>query len=331
MDMYQKRKMRKEKQSEPKKTDINKVSINWYPGHMARAKRLLKDQVNRVDLVIELCDARLPLSSRNPDLLELTKEKSRLLILGKSDLADKAQTAKWLSYFRKQGIFCVALDVTKQAKQASQLIEKVAAETVERAAQRGIKKTVRAMVVGVPNVGKSTFINRLHQSPIAKTGDKPGVTRSNQWVKITPYLELMDSPGMLWPKLDDQAAAIRLSYIAAIKDEIQDVRMLAITLLEDLLKTKEGKEAVITRLKLKDESLRGEELLHAVCRGRGFIMRGNVVDEERGCAVVLDEFRAGKLGKITLEQVPAREVSAEETTNPKSENALKTATDEFQP
>ncbi|MBQ6256684.1 MAG: ribosome biogenesis GTPase YlqF, partial [Clostridia bacterium] len=169
------------------------MEINWYPGHMARAKRLLSDQLSRVDVVIELCDARLPLSSRNPDLKRLTEKKERVLLLGKSDLADPALTSEWLNLFKRQGLSCMALDMNRQAKAALSLIEKAARETVERSAQRGIKKTVRAMVVGVPNVGKSTLINRLHGGSIAKVGDMPGVTRANQWVKVTPYLELLDT------------------------------------------------------------------------------------------------------------------------------------------
>ncbi|MBR0219195.1 MAG: ribosome biogenesis GTPase YlqF [Clostridia bacterium] len=275
------------------------MEINWYPGHMARAKRLLSDQLSRVDVVIELCDARLPLSSRNPDLKRLTEKKERVLLLGKSDLADPALTSEWLNLFKRQGLSCMALDMNRQAKAALGLIEKAAKETVERSAQRGIKKTVRAMVVGVPNVGKSTLINRLHGGSIAKVGDMPGVTRANQWVKVTPYLELLDTPGLLWPRLDDPLAARRLAYIAAIRDEVLDTAQLAIQLLTDLIAV--TPKTVQERFKIKDLSLRGPELLDAVCVGRGFLMKGGVYDTERACKVVLDEFRGGKLGRITLE------------------------------
>ena len=275
------------------------MEINWYPGHMARAKRLLSDQLSRVDVVIELCDARLPLSSRNPDLKRLTEKKERVLLLGKSDLADPALTSEWLNLVKRQGLSCRALDMHRQAKAALGLIEKAAKETVERSAQRGIKKTVRAMVVGVPNVGKSTLINRLHGGSIAKVGDMPGVTRANQWVKVTPYLELLDTPGLLWPRLDDPLAARRLAYIAAIRDEVLDTAQLAIQLLTDLIAV--TPKTVQERFKIKDLSLRGPELLDAVCVGRGFLMKGGVYDTERACKVVLDEFRGGKLGRITLE------------------------------
>ena len=275
------------------------MEINWYPGHMARAKRLLSDQLSRVDVVIELCDARLPLSSRNPDLMRLTEKKERVLLLGKSDLADPVLTSEWLNLFKRQGLSCMALDMNRQAKAALSLVEKAAKETVERAAQRGIKKTVRAMVVGVPNVGKSTLINRLHGGSIAKVGDMPGVTRANQWVKVSPYLELLDTPGLLWPRLDDPQAARRLAYIAAIKDDVLDTAQLAIQLLTDLIAV--TPKTVQERFKIKDLSLRGPDLLDAVCLGRGFLMKGGIYDTERACKVVLDEFRGGKLGRITLE------------------------------
>ena len=276
------------------------MDINWYPGHMAKAKRLLADQLGRVDVVIELCDARLPHASRNPDLDKLISGKKRVLLLNKADLADPQATSAWLNEFRKQGLDAVSYNANAgKAKDAMTVIERAARETVERAAQRGIKKTVKAMVVGVPNVGKSTFTNKLHGGSIAKTGDRPGVTRSNQWVRINPYLELMDSPGLLWPRLDDQVAARRLCYIGTVKDDVVDLAMLTIHLLQDMLQVKP--EAVLERFRFSDATLKGEELLEAVCRGRGFLMKGGVCDYDRCCSVVLDEFRAGKLGRITLE------------------------------
>ena len=281
------------------------MDINWYPGHMAKAKRQLAQQLGRVDLVIELCDARLPHASRNPDLDRLIGGKTRVLLLNKADLADPNGTQAWLRFFRQQGLDAMAyVSTAGKVKEALEMIERAARETVERAAEKGVRKTVRAMVVGVPNVGKSTFINRLHGGSIAKVGDRPGVTRANQWVKITPYLELMDTPGLLWPRLDDKRAAERLCYIGTVKDDVVDVAMLAIHLLEDLLQA--CPDRVAERFKLKDVSLRGVDLLEGVCRGRGFLMKGNVCDLDRGCAVVLDEFRAGKLGRITLE-LPAQE------------------------
>ncbi|MBQ8555177.1 MAG: ribosome biogenesis GTPase YlqF [Clostridia bacterium] len=276
------------------------MDINWYPGHMAKAKRLLADQLGRVDVVVELCDARLPYSSRNPDLDKLLSNKKRVLLLNKADLADPAATSAWLNYFRSQGIDAAPYNAASgKAKDALAVIERAAKETVERAAAKGVRKTVKAMVVGVPNVGKSTFTNRLHGGAVAKTGDRPGVTRSNQWVRITPYLDLLDTPGLLWPRLDDQLAARRLCYIGTVKDDVVDLAMLTIHLLQDMLAVKP--DQVMERYRIKDASLRGEELLEAVCRGRGFLMKGGVCDYDRCCYVVLDEFRAGKLGRITLE------------------------------
>ena len=289
------------------------MEINWYPGHMARARRLLADQLRRVDVVLELCDARLPDASRNPELEKLTAGKRRVLLLNKADLADPNLTAAWLRLFRSQGLEAAPFSATSgKAKEALSLIDRAAREAVEKAAAKGMRKTVRAMVVGVPNVGKSTLINKLHGSGIARTGDKPGVTRANQWVNISPYLQLMDTPGLMWPKLSDQVAARRLCYIGSVKDDVVDLPMLTICLLEDLLAVKP--EAACARYRIADPTLRGEALLEAVCRGRGFLMKGGVCDYDRCCAVVLDEFRAGKVGRITLELPPkpaVREVPAD--------------------
>lgn len=277
--------------------------INWYPGHMARAKRALADQLSRVDVVVELCDARIPRASRNPDLDALIKGKRRLLVLGKADLAQENQTRAWLAYFRAQGIDCMSFDsIRGKAKDIIARIEKASAEAVAKMAARGVKKTVRVMIVGVPNVGKSTFTNRINGASIARTGDRPGVTRSNQWVRITPYLELLDTPGLLWPNLSDQQDARALAFVGTINDNIMDQQMLAIRLMENLME--EHTDALTTRFKLKDNTLRGVPLLEEACRGRGWLLPGGVCDTDRGASVILDEFRAGKLGRITLQKAP---------------------------
>jgi len=276
------------------------MAINWYPGHMAKTKRLLGEQLKRVDLVIELCDARLPYSSRNPDLGKMISGKEHILLLNKADLADAEMTQKWLRFFRGEGMETYAIQAKSlKPKESLKQIADATKDAVERAAKKGINKTVRAMVVGVPNVGKSTYINRLHGGTIAKTGDMPGVTRANQWVKITPYLELLDTPGLLWPRLDDQNAAIRLCFLGTVKDEILDLDDLAICLLNDIAEI--APKSLEERYHVNDLSLRGVELLEAVCRGRGFLLKGNEPDYERGCRVALDEFRGGKMGRITLE------------------------------
>ena len=290
-------------------------AINWYPGHMARAKRKLADQLSRVDVVVELCDARIPRASRNPDLSELVKNKKRLLILNKADLADEAATRAWLAYYRSQGLDCMSFDSAKgRAKDVIARIEKAASEAVARMAARGVKKTVRVMIVGVPNVGKSTFTNKVNGSSIAKTGDRPGVTRSNQWVRITPYLELLDTPGLLWPKLDNQDDARALAFVGTINDQVTDQQMLAVRLLETIKALK--KDAVISRFKLKNADAEDVALLYEACRGRGWLMPGGVLDTDRGSAVILDEFRAGKLGRITLQHAPQKKEKEKEKTAP---------------
>ena len=279
------------------------MDIQWYPGHMAKAKRLLAQQLSKADIAVELCDARIPLSSRNPDLDRLLAGKHRLLMLCKADLADGEATSRWLQYFASQGILAMAYDTSAQkTRRARELMDHAAKEFYERAERRGIKKTLRAMVVGVPNVGKSTFINRLTGSATAEVGDRPGVTRANRWVKVNPYLEVLDTPGMLWPKLDDKKAAIHLAYIGTIKDAVYDQLELSIRLLGELIADR--RETTSERFKIKNPDAAGIELLEEVCRGRGFLLKGGVADTDRACAVILDEFRAGKLGRITLEQPP---------------------------
>lgn len=287
------------------------MEIQWYPGHMAKAKRQLATQLSKVDLVVELCDARLPLSSRNPDLDRMITGKKRLLLLCKADLAIKESTRKWLDFFSTQGLEAMDYDATpKKTKQAKALIESAADAVIQRGLQRGMHKVIRTMVVGVPNVGKSTFINRLYGGSIARVADRPGVTRVNQWVKVSPYLEVLDTPGMLWPKLNDTRAATRLAYIGTIRDAVYDQEALCIQLLEDLLTAMP--QQTMQRYKIKDKNAKGYTLLEEVCKGRGFLMRGGVLNVERACAVVLDEFREGKVGLITLEQPPAIQVNKED-------------------
>lgn len=278
------------------------MQINWYPGHMAKAKRLLQEQLSRVDAVIEICDARLPEASRNPVLNAMLRGKARVLMMNKADLANPAATRRWQAYYQVRGIQCAAITAGRSAREVFKAIESLTRDKVARGEARGVKRTVRVMVVGVPNVGKSTIINQLHGGAIAQVGNRPGVTRANQWVRVGEYLEVLDTPGLLWPKLDDPVAARRLAYISAIRDEVVDTFALSCALLEDL--TVLAPDALTARYKITDMSLRGQALLEAVCRGRGFLLRGGELDIERACAVVLDEFRDGKLGRLTLEMPP---------------------------
>ena len=279
------------------------MPINWYPGHMAKTKRLLSDQIRKVDLILELCDARLPHSSRNPEINRLTGSKKRIVLLNKADLADPAETAKWLKVIRASGTDAFAINSTMlKTKEIIQLIQKSTKDAVDRALARGVRKTVKVMVLGVPNVGKSTLINALRGKGIARTGDRPGVTKSNQWIRISPYLELLDTPGMLWPRLDDQQAAKRLCYIGSVKDDVTDLYLLSLSLLEEMMET--CPDRVMDRFHVNDPSLRWQELIDAVCRGRGWLLKGGECDYDRASRVILDEFRGGKLGRITLEKAP---------------------------
>lgn len=280
------------------------MPINWYPGHMAKTKRILTDQIKKTDLVLELCDARLPHSSRNPVIRQLAAGKKTVVLLNKADLADINETEKWLRKIRLDGAAAYAINSKRlKTKDLIQIIQQSTREAVEKAQARGIRKTVKVMVLGVPNVGKSTLINALRGKGIAQTGDRPGVTKSNQWIRISPYLELMDTPGMLWPRLDDQKAAKRLCYIGSVKDDIADIYMLAVSLLEELKSC--CPEAVMSRFHLDNSDPEGQDLMDAVCKGRGWLLKGGEYDYDRAARVVLDEFRGGKLGRITLESADA--------------------------
>ena len=281
--------------------------INWYPGHMAKSRRLLQDQLRAVDAVIELCDARAPLATRNPDLEKLTRGKARILILNKADLADDRETARWVEYFRAQGLTAMRFNSNGgKTKEILARIQEATRPAVERAAARGVKKTVRLMIIGIPNVGKSTFINRIHGSGIAKASDRPGVTRSNQWVKIGPYLELLDTPGMLPPRMDDQDSARLLAYLGSIRDQIMNTEELAGQLLMHLQAINPA--AVAARFKLPEGEIYDDPqlALEAACKGRGWLISGGRPDVDRAAALVLDEFRAGKAGKISIERAPDR-------------------------
>ena len=266
---------------------------------MAKAKRQLQEQLTRADVVIEVCDARIPLSSRNPDLDQMVQYKQHIVLLNKADLADPGLTQAWSEHFKVQGLTVLALNSLRSANKVVPLIEAAAKQKIENAQKRGIKKTVRAMVVGVPNVGKSTLINLIKGKSTIKTADMPGVTRSTTWFRVTPYLELMDSPGLLWPKLEDPLVAQRLAYIGSIRDQVHDTLQLCLNLLDELMNT--HADMLLARYKLTDTTLRGEKLLEAICAGRGFLVRGGELDIERGIMAVLDEFRGGKIGRITLE------------------------------
>ena len=285
--------------------------INWYPGHMATAKRMLEENLKLIDVVIELVDARAPAASRNPDFDALFAGKSRVLLLNKSDLADPATNKRWIGYYKRQGI--EAAEVTASAQNAKttavRLIEKATAERVKRFEEKGVNKTIRVLIAGIPNVGKSTLINRIAGEKRAQTGDKPGVTKGKQWVKITPHLELLDSPGLLWPKLGDETLARHLAFLGSINDEILNIEELAEKLLSSLRELKP--DALFERYKKLSADTPEGGLLEGVAKSRGFILKGGVYDTERAARIVLDEFRAGKIARVTLEQPPKEEDDGE--------------------
>ena len=295
------------------------MQIQWYPGHMTKARRMMAENLRLIDVVIELVDARAPEASRNPDFDDLFAQKSRALLLNKCDLADPAATKRWVEFYRKKGVKALEMVATESGgkKKALSLIEEAAREKVERLKQKGVRKTVRVMIVGIPNVGKSTFINKLSGSTAAVTGNRPGVTKGKQWVKISPLLELMDTPGMLWPKLEDQQAAKNLAFLGSIRDEIMDGEELA----GELLRTLSARcpRGLAERSKKLAPAPEGDPgaLLDGVCASRGFILPGGVYDTERAARVVLEEFRSGKIGRITLELPPKTEEQPKE--EPKAE------------
>ena len=283
------------------------MNIQWYPGHMTRTRRMIGENLKYVDVVAEVIDARIPIASRNPDIDDLVGSKPRVVILNRADQADPAASKQWAAYFRSKGISVLECDARSGAgvKQFSPVMRGALKEQIARWKEKGqVGRPVRAMVVGIPNVGKSTFINKVAKKKSAKAGDRPGVTRSNQWVRITPYLELLDTPGLLWPNLSDQQDARALAFVGTINDNIMDQQMLAIRLMERLME--DHADALTTRFKLKNNALRGVPLLEEACRCRGWLLPGGVCDTDRGAAVILDEFRAGKLGRITLQKAPVK-------------------------
>ena len=278
------------------------MDYQWFPGHMTKAMRQMKEDIKLIDLIIELLDARIPLSSRNPEIDNLGQNKARLVLLNKADLADEKQNNKWIEYFKKKGI--VALKINSKNKQGSKEINNAVniacKEKIERNLKRGIKnRPIRAMVVGIPNVGKSTFINAYAGKNCAKTGNKPGVTKGKQWIRLNKNLELLDTPGVLWPKFDDQKIGMHLAFIGSMNDNILDVSELAfqlIKLLENLYPN-----AIKDRYSIEgDDNIL--QIMYQIAEVRGCKLKGNQPDLDKTSKIVLDDFRSGKLGRITLDR-----------------------------
>lgn len=280
---------------------VSSMQFQWYPGHMTKAKRQMQEDIKLIDLVIELVDARIPLSSRNPDIDELGKNKYRLILMNKSDLADERKNQEWSVYFKKKGYYVVCLDSRSKAgmKHVTAVVMEACREKIERDRKRGIlNRPVRAMVVGIPNVGKSTFINSYAGKACAKTGNKPGVTKGKQWIRLNKSVELLDTPGILWPKFEDQTVGLRLALIGAIKDEILNIDELSLELIKILLTYYPG---ILAGRYGLSETADPVEILKQIAENRKCITRGNELDYSKAAGLVIEEFRSGKLGKITLE------------------------------
>lgn len=280
-------------------------TINWFPGHMAKARKLIQENLKLVDVVIELLDARIPYSSSNPLLKELIGDKPRLIALNKADLADQAMTKAWIDHFKSQGIPVVAIDsmTGKGLKVLLKQVEDLASDKVNRLVDKGVNaRAARVMILGIPNVGKSSLINRLAGAAIAKTADKPGVTRTKQWIKIGKNLDLLDTPGVLWPKFEDMEVGLKLAFTGAINDEVYDMEQVMQVFLHTLRTT--YAERLAERYKLSGDLPEDvDQLLEMIGRKRGFLLKGGIIDLEKTRRILLNEFRAGKLGLVTLDQV----------------------------
>ena len=278
------------------------MNIQWYPGHMTKARRMMEENIKLIDLVIELLDARIPVSSKNPDIDTLAKGKARLVILNKSDLADEKSNAEWINYYKSKGIYAIAINSRMRGfqKQVSDAIMKSCEEKIQRDLKRGIKnKPIRAMIVGIPNVGKSTFINTLSGKAAAKTGNKPGVTKGKQWIKIANNIEFLDTPGILWPKFDDEIIGEHIAFIGSVNEEIIDLEELSCRLIATLKETYNG---ILNSRYDVDESIGDYEILKQIAVKRNCLIKGGEADTKRAAKLLCDDFKDGKLGRITLEK-----------------------------
>ena len=280
-------------------------NIQWFPGHMTKTKRQIQASLKLVDAVAEILDARIPLSSKNPDLQKLIQNKPKVVLLNKCDMANQTATSRWIDYYASQGITAIAVDCKsgKGLNKFAPAVNNVLSERRERLKAKGmVNPMLRIMIVGIPNVGKSSFINRVSKQNRAKVEDRPGVTRGNQWYSIAKNIEMLDTPGVLWPKFDDKIVGERLAFTGAVKDQILDTELLAVRLLDFLRSLKPAD--FIARFKLEDidlDAIDSYELLNVIGKKRGMLISGGEIDTERAAIMLLDEFRSGKLGRITLE------------------------------
>ena len=290
----------------------NLTNINWYPGHMAKTKKQILDDLKLVDIVIELLDARIPISSQNPEIDKLIHNKKRIIVLNKADLADPIETKKWIEYFEKNRIIAIDIDSNqgKGTEKITKIIEKLMEKELNVQNSKGrIRKTIRIMIVGIPNVGKSSFINRISKKASMTVGNKPGVTKQKQWIRIGNQIELLDTPGILWPKFESEQVGLNLAYTGSIKDEVIETTEIAYSLLKYLdenypknlyEKYKIPQEEIE---KIKNNPQYTLEEMYLIGRKRGALISGGNIDEEKTARLILDDFRSGKIGKITLEKV----------------------------
>lgn len=281
------------------------MNINWYPGHMTKARRMMEENIKLVDVVIELLDARAPLSTRNPDIDDLAKNKFRLILLNKSDMADPKDNEKWEAYFNELGLRCVLIDSRNRdsIKNIDKVIKEVCKEKIERDKKRGIlKRTLKCMICGIPNVGKSTFINSLCKKGVAKTGNKPGVTKGKQWVNVKGEFDLLDTPGILWPKFEDENIGIRLALIGSVNDDILDITELSYKLI-DILKNKYP--GVLNSKYDINEDANTIDILNECTVKRNLLKKGGECDIDRGAALIIDDFRSLRIGRLSIDDIPS--------------------------
>ena len=285
-------------------------TIQWFPGHMTKTKRQIQSSLKLVDAVAEIIDARIPVSSRNPDLAKLVQNKPRVILLNKCDMANQTATKMWIDYFKKQNLVAIPVDCKsgRGLDKFAPAVNTVMSHKIARLKEKGmVNPTIRIMIVGIPNVGKSSFINKMVKKNRAKVEDRPGVTRGNQWYTIAKNLEMLDTPGVLWPKFDDKTVGEHLAFTGAVKDQILDIELLAVRLLDFI---KELKPAdFITRFKLENEDIENidsYELLKMIGKKRGMLVSGGEIDTQRAAIMLLDQFRSAKLGRITVEMPQGR-------------------------
>ena len=294
---------------------FRKVVLNWYPGHMAKTKREISEDLKLIDVVVELLDSRIPLSSQNPDIAELTKGKKKIIVLNKTDLADNMQNEAWKKYFNSKGQVCILTDsnLGKGINEVTKAIEEIMKEDLKKYAEKGrTGRKIKAMILGIPNVGKSSFINRIVKTNRLEVGNKPGVTRKKQWISINDKINLLDTPGVLWPRFEDEKTALNLAFTGTIKDDVLEQTEIAYQLLKFLLEN--YRQNVTERYKItldfiekklsqdQPENFNVYEIMQEIGRKRGAIISGGEIDDEKTAKIILDDFRSGRLGKITIEK-----------------------------